>query len=321
MISALVFMAITPSANVSSLTKNSAAMSRVRDLGVLRCNRSTLLRKGSSPGISCRIALLAANAPKTAGVSPRNPSYAKQAAERVSYLREALKTAGELRRKLTGAKDPVPAWKLKWALHATSKACELPEAFAMESRIAPKQAQSVRDWAVKGIGGVPIRKLTCDCLNNLNAIAQLLPKDDARRKEATRGLRRSGCRVQRFQTNRETEYILPTRNLAKGQRDAVKTAKKKLDSNRPKRMVSARRVLKRYRKEITGCAAEAKRRGGDLAKRRKSMQRCICPSANRWRFPPGPVVTVAEDGPRGAMVLSLTIGKAGRVKACQAIIK
>lgn len=321
MISSLVFLAISPSANVTQLAKDQAALARVRDLGVLRCTRTTLLRKGSSPGIACRLALLTANAPKSAGLSPRHPDYVKQAKVRASYLQEAMTLTGDLRKKLAGAKGRVAPWKIKWALHAVGKACELPNAFAMESRLAPKEAGAVRDWSVKGIGGRPVRKLNCGCLENLAAIASLDGADQATVKQIRASVSTSGCQVRRFQTSRETEYILPSRSLARGQRQAVRKAQKKLDAIKPQRNAAILRVLERHRSEITDCVAEAKKRGGDRKRRRKSFTRCICPSATRRRFPPGPKTTVSEEGRKGAMVLSLTIGKRGRVKACEAAVK
>jgi len=321
MMTALVLMATAPSANVASLAKDRAALQRVQDFGVLRCTKTTLLRKSSSPGIACRLALLTANAPKTAGLSPRHAKYAKQAAVRAGYLKEAMDLTGALHKKLASAKGRVAPWKIKWALHAVGKACELPETFAMESRLAPKSAASVRDWTVKGIGGTPVRKLSCGCLNNLNAIARLPGADAATAKAVRSTIAGSGCQVRRLQTNRQTEYILPSRSLKRGQRQAVQSAKKKLASHKPKRNAAISRVLKRHRPEITACVAEAKKRGGDRLRRKKSFKRCICPSANRWRFPPGPATTVTEDGKRGAMVLSLRIGKGGRVKACEAAVK
>lgn len=321
MMTTLVFLAITPSANVATLAKDRAAMARVRDFGVLRCNQVTLLRKGSSPGIACRIALLAANAPKSAGLSPRKSQYAKQAKERAGYLQEALSLTNDLRKKLTNAKGRVAPWKLKWAMHAVQKTCELPDAFAAESRLAPKGATAVRNWSVRGVGGKPLRKMTCNCLSNLAAIARIPGAPAKAAKSAQSAVSTSGCQVRRFQTSRETEYILPSRSLARGQRQAVRTVQKKLDSIKPQRDKAIKRVLNRHRNEIIDCVAEAKKRGGDRARRKKSFARCICPSANRWRFPPGPATTVTEDGRKGAMVLSLRIGQGGRVKTCKAAVK
>ncbi|MBF94784.1 MAG: hypothetical protein CMH58_06440 [Myxococcales bacterium] len=321
MMTTIIFLAINPGGNVATLANDRAALSRIDDFGVLRCNKVTLLRKGSSPGIACRIALLAANAPKSAGLSPRHNDYAKQAQTRAGYLQEAVKLTGDLREKLASAKGRVSPWKIKWALHAVQKTCDLPETFAMESRLAPKGATAVRNWSVSGVGGKPLRKLTCSCLSNLTAIAQLKGANAKSVKSVRSAVNASGCQVRRMQTSRETEYILPSRSLAKGQRQAVRKAQKKLDSIKPQRDKAIQRVLNRHRNEITDCVAEAKKRGGNRARRMKSFTRCICPSANRWRFPPGAATTVTEEGRKGAMVLSLSIGKGGRVKACNAAVK
>ncbi len=258
--------ALSPSDSLKTLTKDRHAMRQLKTFqGSKICNRSWVLKRTNSQGELCRMALLASAAADGRNLRKSSASYEALAVRRGAYLVEALGHAETAAKKLTAGKK-LNNWKLLKATTTIANVCPIIDTLSQEAAMAPLSAPKARSLSSKLTPTVTTRQATCRCINALRRVSSRVKSNKPAVLEARKAVRLSGCVAQRLEVAKTTQYVAPKRSRFSKDGRADRVADKKRIAA-PSRESAAMNIIERHRSEIDACAAEARKLGGNRAKR------------------------------------------------------